>query len=122
MNVTVTRQYRVKEGSTTSNVYSFSVGTSGGGGANIIPVTSISPAVLAFANTQTPSILDYQTDYAALYGPWPRVILITFDENDNMDERVEKPKRNIVDDKLDSIVWDLGIVIDSGLIIIYPTT
>lgn len=122
MNVTVTRQYRIKEGGSSSNVYSFSVGSSGGTSSGGTSYTATPPAVIAFADTAEPSILNYQDNYAALYGPWPRFLLVSFDEDDNLLERADKPKRNIVGDVLDSIVWDFGGIKDSGLIIIYPTT
>lgn len=116
MDVNVIRRYRKKEGQT--NVYSYStVNTGGGGGATYVPTP---PAIIPFTLTQTPGILNYQTNYASLYGQHPRLSLFTFDENDDMIERMETPKRSIVNDVIDSITWDLGIE-DSGIIVLYPT-
>lgn len=125
MDVTVTRQYRKKEG-VVSNAYSYSSGTqnSGSGGVAYVPTP---PAIISFVQTQYPSVLNYQEDYAALYGPWPRVQLFTFEDSvesgidDVLLERHDKPKRNIAADVLVSIVWDLGYADSSGIILLYPT-
>lgn len=70
------------------------------------------PIVIPFNNTPTPSIHDYDRDYAWIYGQFPTVMLITVnkDENDQDVEviRLVEPKRNKLLGVLDSIVWDLG--------------
>ena len=112
MEITITKKYRPRG---TGNTYNYKTITSAG-----TVYTPTPPTIISFILTQYPSILNYQEDYAALYGPYPRVQLYTFDEDDNMLERADKPKRVIVADVLDSIVWDLGYE-DSGIIILYPT-
>jgi len=69
-----------------------------------------------FINTQTPSLLDYQTNYS-VYGDIPKFVLITYDSEGIEWERQEVPIRNYVDGLLDSIVWDLSDIY-SGYIII----
>lgn len=120
MEITVTKKYRERG---VGNTYNYKTITSAG-----IVYTPTPPVVISFNNTQYPTIDNYQEDYAALYGPWPRVQLFTFEENvesgsleEVLMEREDKPKRTILNDVLDSIVWDLGYV-DSGIIILYPTT
>lgn len=71
---------------------------------------------IEFTNTQTPSILNYQTLYS-IYGDLPRFTLITYDSVGVEWERQEVPVRNYVDGLLDSIVWDLSDIY-SGYIII----
>lgn len=118
MEITITKQYRPRG---VGNTYNYKTITSAG--TVYIPTP---PAVISFTQIQYPSVLNYQEDYAALYGPYPKVQLFTFEEStesgvdDVMLERADKPKRVIVADVLDSIVWDLGYE-DSGIIILYPT-
>ncbi|MFA5934999.1 MAG: hypothetical protein WC827_03890 [Candidatus Paceibacterota bacterium] len=125
MDITVTRQYRKKEG-VVSNAYNYSGGTQSNGSSGGVAYVPTPPAIISFTQTQYPSVLNYQEDYASLYGPWPRVQLFTFEEStesgidDVLLERHDKPKRNIAADVLASIVWDLGYE-DSGIIILYPT-
>lgn len=73
---------------------------------------------ILFSNTQTPSITDYQQNYAIPYGQLPKFVLMTYDSEGVECERQEKPIRNFVSGLLDSIVWDLSDVY-SGYIIIY---
>lgn len=73
---------------------------------------------ILFSNTQTPSITDYQQNYAIPYGQLPKFVLMTYDSEGVEWERQEKPIRNFVSGLLDSIVWDLSDVY-SGYIIIY---
>lgn len=120
MDVTVTRKFRERNGSSKVNNYNFSSAVTPGAGAIYAPIP---PAIIPFTLTSAPSVLNYQSKYSALYGAWPRVSLFTYDENDDLIERMEKPRRVIVEDKLDSIVWYLGEGMeDTGVIILYPTT
>lgn len=73
---------------------------------------------IEFTNTQSPSITNYQQDYAIPYGQLPKFVLITYDSVGAEWERQEKPIRNFVGGLLDSIVWDLSDIY-SGYIIIY---
>lgn len=118
MDITVIRQYRKKDNSE-SNVYVYNSDIQGQGSGSS-SYSPIPPAIISFAATQYPSILNYQINYATSYGAYPKVLLFTFDENNDMLERADKPKRVILNDVLDSIVWDLGYE-DSGIIILYPT-
>lgn len=117
MDVAVTRKFRKRDVSSVGNSYDFSTSVVTGAGVTYVPVQ---PAIISFTATAAPGIINYQANYAALYGKYPRVSLITFDEDDNMIDRMEKPKRIIVADLLDSIIWDLGME-DTGIIILYPT-
>lgn len=114
MEITITKQYRPRG---ISNTYNYKTITNAG--TVYVPTP---PAVISFVQNANPSVLNYQEDYAALYGPYPRVILLTLDpdSDDNMLERADVPKRVMVADVLDSIVWDLGYE-DSGIILLYPT-
>lgn len=72
---------------------------------------------ITFTNTQSPSITDYQQNYAIPYGQLPKFTLITYDSEGVEWERQEVPIRNFVDGLLDSVVWDLSDIY-SGYIII----
>lgn len=60
-----------------------------------------------FNNTATPSITNYQIDYASHYGEFPDVTLMTYDVAGVEWERQDKPIRNYIGGLLDSIVYDL---------------
>jgi len=62
---------------------------------------------IEFTNTATPSIEDYQLEYASHYGEYPDVTLITYDSVGIEWERQDKPIRHYVGGKLDRIVYDL---------------
>ena len=84
-----------------------------------LKTASSAPAIaIPFTSTSSPSISNYNTTYAATYGQYPTVILLTT-SGSNYIERPEKPIRNIVSGYLDSIVWDLAIP-ETGLIILKP--
>jgi hypothetical protein len=60
-----------------------------------------------FTNTATPSISNYQEDFASHYGEYPDVTLITYDTAGVEWERQDKPIRNYIGGKLDNIIYDL---------------
>lgn len=70
-----------------------------------------------FADTNTPGILNYQTDWAEYYGEYPDVTLITIENGTEHWQRYEVPVRNFVDGKLDNIIFDLPFPI-SGYILL----
>lgn len=72
---------------------------------------------IEFTNTATPSITNYQQNYATPYGQFPKFTLMTYNSEGVEWERQEVPIRNFVDGLLDSIVWDLSDIY-SGYIII----
>lgn len=72
---------------------------------------------IEFINTATPSITNYQQNYATPYGQLPKFTLMTYNSEGVEWERQEVPIRNFVDGLLDSIVWDLSDIY-SGYIII----
>lgn len=72
---------------------------------------------IAFADTSTPSLLDYQLTYADKYGEYPTITLFIFDGPDKRIKRSDEAYFNYVADKLDSITFDLGVP-QTGFIII----
>ena len=62
---------------------------------------------IEFENTNTPSIVDYQENFSFIYGEFPDVTLITYDSEGVEWEMLQVPVRNYIDNKLDSIVYDL---------------
>lgn len=73
---------------------------------------------IEFTNTSTPSITNYQQNYAVPYGEFPKFKLRTYVNSVEEWERQEVPILNYVDGLLDSIVWDLSDVY-SGYILLY---
>lgn len=71
-----------------------------------------------FLNTNSPSITNYQQNYAIPFGQTPKFVLRTYDSEGVEWERQEVPVLNYVDGLLDSIVWDLADLY-SGYIYIY---
>ena len=63
---------------------------------------------VAFTNTATPSLINYQTNYAFDYGELPKIELFTIDSASVCWSRQEKPVFNFVDGLIDSIVFDLS--------------
>jgi hypothetical protein len=63
---------------------------------------------IEFTNTQTPKLIDYQTNYAEDYGELPKVQLITYDSEGVEWVRQEVPIWYRTDGKLTSIEWDLS--------------
>lgn len=62
---------------------------------------------IEFTSTATPSVSNYQEDYAELYGEFPDVTLITFNSDGVEWERQDVPVRNFIDGRLDNITYDL---------------
>lgn len=73
---------------------------------------------IEFTNTNSPSITDYQQNYAIPFGQTPKFILRTYDSEGVEWERQEVPILNYTGGLLDSVVWDLSDLY-SGYIYIY---
>jgi hypothetical protein len=58
--------------------------------------------------TATPTVSNYQTRLAGIFGEYPKVRLFITDGDGNRYESMQNPKFIIVDDLVDSIVYDLG--------------
>ena len=71
-----------------------------------------------FTNTNTPSLTNYQQNYAIPFGQTPKFVLRTYDSVGVEWERQEVPILNYIGGLLDSVVWDLAEVC-SGYIYIY---
>ena len=83
--------------------------------AAIPPTTTVTPTdVISFTNAQFPEIADYTIYWGAIHGQFPKVWLITLDEDGNRIERSEKPKfimtdkDGSMDDTIDTIIFDLA--------------
>lgn len=63
---------------------------------------------IEFTNTNQPSLLDYQTNYAEDYGELPKFQLVTYDSEGVEWMRQEVPIIYKVDGLIDSVVWDLS--------------
>lgn len=77
-------------------------------GNTVVKPSPISQAIISFTATASPTILDYDTTYAATYGQYPKFMLLLTDEDGNELESQSVPKRIITAGALTSIVWDLG--------------
>jgi hypothetical protein len=66
------------------------------------------PKRVEFEDTQTPKLIDYQTNYAEDYGELPKVQLITYDSAGVEWVRQEVPIWYRTDGLLTSIEWDLS--------------
>jgi hypothetical protein len=125
MEITVTSGYRDRGvGAATVVFNSQSIAQAGGTSSSTSTTASKTPAlVIPFFDTANPIITDYQTNYAALYGDFPKIRLITYDE---LERRIYRSDQAIINETaeglIDTIEFDLGGINDSGLIIIYPTT
>lgn len=66
--------------------------------------------IISFTATATPEITDYTGSYATVYGQFPTISLYTYDEDDNLIQRTEKPKFIMggVIPHIVSIIFDLG--------------
>jgi hypothetical protein len=95
---------------TSSITFASSISSKGG-------ALKASKTVIPFTVTASPSVTDYQTNYA-FYGEHPTVKLKTIDGDGNYIERLEQAKFIMVDGLLDSIAWDLAGVNETGFIII----
>jgi len=73
---------------------------------------------IAFTNTSTPSLVNYQVNYKIPYGLTPKFLLIITIDGNTEYYNYQPPVLNYVDGLLDSVVWDLGIPY-SGYILIY---
>jgi hypothetical protein len=87
-----------------------------------VPVSSTTTTVVVpketihFTSTKTPSITDYQTNFAATHGENPVLILKTI-LNGNLVMRNEQPTLTMVNGLIDSIAWDLPDL-ETGYIIL----
>jgi hypothetical protein len=61
-----------------------------------------------FTDTNTPSIENYDQDYAPSFGQFPSVTLHTYDEESNRIERSERPRFILVDGRIDRITFDIS--------------
>lgn len=115
MEISVTKKYRARSA---GNTYNYKTTTAAG-----ITYVPTPPAIISFSDTYTPTITNYLADYYPLYGPHPRFILVTYDEDGRRIYRKDNP--TITEDaegNIDTIAWDLGEGMeDSGYIILYPT-
>lgn len=115
MIVTVTRRYRDRT-HLNGNTYNYAqnvappvVGKDDGQ-----PITGVNgypePAVISFYGTDAPSVDDYDVEYFPVYGRHPRVMCITYDDDDNEVELLQVPRRIVDDGVLKKIVYDLGFL------------
>lgn len=72
---------------------------------------------LQFHFTNAPSVENYNIDYAPVYGKYPKILLLIYDDNDDLLEADQRPKRIMTDGLLTGFIWDLPVEM-SGLIII----
>lgn len=71
-----------------------------------------------FVNTNSPSLIDYQSNYYIPYGDNPKILLYQIDELGNTIERTEKPYFQMINNKIDSIIFGTLDEIISGYILI----
>ena len=83
--------------------------------AAVPPTTTVIPTdVISFTNAQFPEIADYTIYWGSIHGQFPKVWLITLDEDGNRIERSEKPKfvmtdkDGSIDDAIETIIFDLA--------------
>jgi hypothetical protein len=123
MIITVTSAYRERGVGSAMIVYNNTQNITQQGASTSTGSAKTPALVIPFFDTANPKILDYQTNYASLYGDYPKIKLITYDE---LGRRVYRSDQAIINETaeglIDTIEFDLGGVNDSGLIIIYPTT
>jgi len=81
----------------------------------IPPTATATPTdVISFTNAQYPEIADYTIYWGAIHGQWPKVYLITIDEDGNRIERTERPKfimtdkDGSMDDTIETVIFDLA--------------
>jgi hypothetical protein len=75
------------------------------------------PLELQYHFTKTPSVDDYFVTYGAVYGKQPKVMILEFDENDDLLELYLPPRRVMTDGVLTQLIWDFDLE-RSGLIVI----
>jgi hypothetical protein len=63
---------------------------------------------IEFTATNTPSVENYDADYAATFGQYPSVTIHTYDDDGNRMERSERPLFMLVDGRIDRITFDLA--------------
>lgn len=89
--------------------------------SNIVTAADVLPggkSIVEFAvATSTPSIENYNRDYAPKYGQYPTVKLFTIDTDGNRQESDQKPIFEMVDGLISKIKYDIGSGI-TGFIII----
>lgn len=71
-----------------------------------------------FTNTDTPMLINYQSNYRIPYGDNPKIMLYQIDESGNIIERTEKPYFQLVDGLIDSITFGVLDEEISGYILI----
>ncbi len=72
---------------------------------------------VAFTATQTPTLSNYQANYASDYGENPILRIKTIDGDGNYHDRNEQATYTMAAGLISSISWDLGSA-ESGFIII----
>lgn len=73
--------------------------------------------VVSFTSTATPTLANYQTNYATKYGEHPVVQLVTIDGSGNYIQRSEQAYYTMSGGLINSISWDLPDT-ETGFIII----
>lgn len=92
---------------------STSASGSSGGGSGITTINNItnnpkaSHSIIKFTNESSPSIANYNSLYADTFGQLPLVRIWTYDAGDYQ-EQGARPKYLMIDNLIDSIVFDLG--------------
>ena len=66
------------------------------------------PKVIPFVNTSTPTIPNYNEDFASIYGQHPRLDIIVIDEDGNEWERKLDSIRHKTDGLITHITYDLA--------------
>lgn len=74
------------------------------------------PTVIAFYGA-APTVTEYNTKYLPIYGTYPRITLLMYDEDNNQLELPRPPLRIITEGVLTELRWDLDSEY-SGLIVI----
>lgn len=73
---------------------------------------------IEFTATDTPSLTDYQTNYAEDYGETPKIQLWQIDDSNNIIERTEKPYYQLVGGLIDGIIFGTLGEVMTGFIIL----
>lgn len=74
--------------------------------------------IFEFTDSAAPAIEDYDTEYADVFGQYPKFVLLIADGDGNELESQHVPVRYRTDGLLTRIAWDLGEQF-SGKIIMY---
>lgn len=99
------------ERSSSAGFLSFASSNSGAG------ILKNAKSVIPFTTTASPILSNYQTYYSG-YGEHPTIKLWTIDGDGNYIERNEQAKFIMATGLLDSIMWDLAGMEETGFIII----